>query len=257
ITTGVIATDARDSQALSWVDYDNDGDLDLYAINYTSVPNQLYRNDGGGTFTKITTGAIVTDAGAAHGVTWGDFDDYGARDLHQNNRYYQNQGDGTFTSITTGSFVNDGISNYGATAGDYDGDGHLDLFAPTARSEAPSVLYRNDASDANHWLIVRLRGTASNRSAIGSKVRVKATIAGVPRWQMREIGGGGGYGGPNALEAHFGLGDAAAADSVRIEWPSGLVEIHAAQGRDRIAWFSEALAPTGVGHTDRAGLTLV
>ena len=59
ITTSPIATDARDSQQLSWVDYDDDGDLDLYAVNYTSLGNQLYRNDGGGAFTKITTGTIV------------------------------------------------------------------------------------------------------------------------------------------------------------------------------------------------------
>lgn len=229
ITTGPIATDFRDAQTLSWVDYDNDGDLDLYAINYSSVPNQLYRNDGGA-FTKITTGAIVTDAGAAHGVVWGDFDNdgdqdaYVVRDLHQSNRYYRNEGDGSFTSIVTGSFVNEGLSNYGAAAGDYDRDGDLDLFVPTARREGPSLLYRNDLANGNHWLTLRCQGTLSNRSGIGAKVRVHATIDGQPRWQMREILAGTSYGGHNALEAHFGLGNAALVDSVRVEWPDGLVD---------------------------------
>ncbi len=66
ITTGIFATDPRDSQVLSWVDYDDDGDLDMYAVNYSSVPNQLYRNDGA-SFTKITTAisAIRPDPAAS------------------------------------------------------------------------------------------------------------------------------------------------------------------------------------------------
>jgi len=47
---------------------DNDGDLDAYVLNYTSLPNFLYRNDGGGTFTRLlAAGAIVTNSGLAHG----------------------------------------------------------------------------------------------------------------------------------------------------------------------------------------------
>jgi hypothetical protein len=238
ITTGVIATDFRDSQVLSWVDYDNDGDLDLYAVNYSSVPNQLYRNDGG-TFTKVVAAGIATDAGAAHGVVWGDFDNdgdqdaYVARDLRQSNRYYRNEGDGTFTTVTTGLFVNEALSNYGAAAADYDGDGDLDLFVPTARSEGPSLLLRNDLVPGNHWLVVRCEGTISNRSAIGAKVRAGSRIAGTMRWQLRELLAGTSYGGHNALDAHFGLGDAVVVDSLRIEWPSGLVEVLTGVGVDR------------------------
>lgn len=229
ITAGPIATDLRDSQVLSWVDYDNDGDLDLYAVNYSNGPNQLYRNDAG-VFTKILAGAIVTDAGAAHGVVWGDFDNdgdqdaYVVRDSRQANRFYRNEGDGTFTSILTGAFVNDALSQYGAAGGDYDRDGDLDLFVPTARREGPGVLYRNDLASGANWLTVRCQGTLSNRSGIGAKVRVRAMIGGQPRWQLREILAGTSYGGHNALEAHFGLADAPWADSLVIEWPSGLVE---------------------------------
>src|SRR5207302_1491787 len=61
---------------------------------------------------------------------------------------------------------------------------------------------------------------------IGAKVRVKATIKGRTFWQMREIGGGGdGDTSGGLLEAHFGLGDATNIDLVRIEWPSGIVQV--------------------------------
>ena len=239
ITTGVIATDLRDSQVLSWVDYDNDGDLDMYAINYSSVPNQLYRNDGT-TFTKITTGDIVTGVGAAHGVAWGDFDNdgdqdaYVVRDSGGSNRYYRNNGNGTFTRITAGAFVTEGLSNYGVAAGDYDRDGDLDIFLPTARNEGASALYRNDLPAGNHWFTVRCRGTISNRSAIGAVVRIKAAIGGSPRWQRRDISAGTSYGGHNALEAHFGLAGTTLIDTLRIEWPSGLVDILTALPADHL-----------------------
>lgn len=225
--TGSPAADARDSQSLLWVDDDGDGDLDLFAVNYSSVPNQLYRNDGGGVFTKITTGAIVTDRFASHGAVWGDFDDDGFLDLYvatdngQINLFDHNNGDGTFTRVTTGDFVTARFSNYAAAAADMDGDGDLDLFVPTARSEGPGRLYRNDLANGNHWLEVACRGSRSNRSGIGAKVRVRSVLGGVPRWQLREISSGSGYGSQGPLEAHFGLGAGASVESLVVEWPSG------------------------------------
>jgi hypothetical protein len=252
ITTVPIATDARDSQQLSWVDYDDDGDLDLYAVNYTSLGNQLYRNDGGGAFTKITTGTIVTDTGANHGVVWGDFDldgdqdAYVARDTGQSNRYYRNEGNGTFTRITSGPHVNELRSNYGAAAADYDGDGDLDLFVPTARSEGPSLLFRNDLANGNHWAAFRLRGTLANRSGLGAKVRVRAVIGGAPKWQMRELRTATCYGGHDALVAHFGLGGAATVDSVRVEWPGGTVDTWTSLSADMERELVEGATVVGV-----------
>ncbi len=251
ITTGTLATDPRDSQVLSWADYDNDGDLDCYAINYTSVPNQLYRNDGVTGFTKIVAGTIVTDMGAAHGVAWGDFDNDGDLDVHvardnaQADRFYRNNGNGTFTSVATLA-TTPPRSAYGVAAGDYDQDGDLDLFLPTARSEGPSVLYRNDLVNGNHWLEVACVGQPSNRSAIGLRVRVRATIGGTPRWQLREISANTGYGGQNALIAHFGLGDAAVADSVRLEWPSGRVDVVTSLAADTLRTMVEGQVSTSV-----------
>jgi len=59
ITTGPVVTDAADGQGCAWVDFDNDGDLDLYVSCNRTGASLLYRNDGNGVFTKITTGPIV------------------------------------------------------------------------------------------------------------------------------------------------------------------------------------------------------
>ena len=84
-----------------------------------------------------------------------------------------------------------------------------------------NFLYHNNGN-TNHWINFQLVGTVSNRSAIGAKVRVRATIGGKSFWQLREISGGNGC--QNDVRAYFGLGDATNVDVVRIEWPSGLTQ---------------------------------
>jgi hypothetical protein len=75
----------------------------------------------------------------------------------------------------------------------------------------------------NSWLEVKCVGTVSNRSALGAKVRVRATIRGKALWLTHEISPPAGYN-TIPLVAHFGLGDAAKVELLRIEWPSGIVQ---------------------------------
>jgi hypothetical protein len=180
------------------------------------------------------------------GCAWGDYDNDGWLDLFvanlgpldpisrvsiapEDNFLYHNNGDGTFTKITSGSLVHDLGYSTGCAWADYDNDGFLDLFVSNGwgtKSEN-NFLYRNNGN-TNNWINVRLVGTVSNRSAIGAKVRVEATIAGSTLWQMREISGGSNYGSQNDMRANFGLGDATNVETLRIEWPSGTVqELHA------------------------------
>ncbi|MCX6923375.1 MAG: ASPIC/UnbV domain-containing protein [Verrucomicrobia bacterium] len=84
-------------------------------------------------------------------------------------------------------------------------------------------LYRNNGN-TNHWLKVKLDGRASNRSGIHARVRAQATINGQTFWQMREISCENGVAAQNGLLAHFGLGDATNVTTLRIEWPSGIVQ---------------------------------
>jgi hypothetical protein len=111
---------------------------------------------------------------------------------------------------------------------DYDRDGFLDLFVQDEGSLGfvPNRLYRNNGN-ANNWLTVNCVGTSSPRFGTGARVHAKATIRGKEMWQLRLIDfGGTGWGG-QSFEAHFGLGDATVVDTLRIEWPSGIVqELH-------------------------------
>jgi len=235
ITGRVPASDTASSDGCAWGDYDNDGYLDLFVTNPNSGGNRLYRNKGDGTFEKITSGAIVIDRKGSTGCAWGDYDNDGFLDLFvvngfagpQDNLLYHNNGDGTFSKITTGSLVNDGGSSFGVGWGDYDNDGFLDLFVANGLlgPAEKNFLYRNNGN-GNHWIKVKCVGTVSNRTGLGAKVRVLATIAGQSRWQMRQIDGGDGTSG-GSLEADFGLADATRIDTLRIEWPSGIVqELH-------------------------------
>jgi hypothetical protein len=233
ITNSPLASEGGRSISAIWGDYDNDGFPDLFVPNGNwdggQYRNFFYRNNGDGTFTKITTGAIATGDGDSTEAAWGDVDNDGDLDLlvinaaGQNEFFYLNNGDGTFTKITQGNLVNSGGTGNGAVFTDYDRDGFLDLFV--ADYGGNNWLFRN-AGNSNGWLTVKCVGTASNRSAIGAKVRAKATIGGKTFWQLREISNGDGVGN-GTLTAHFGLGDSTIVETLRIEWPSGITqELH-------------------------------
>lgn len=227
------------SSSAAWGDYDNDGYPDVFISRFNGLPSLLYHNNRDGTLQKMTSsvvGSIASDIASTYDCAWGDYDNDGFLDLFiaagdpggnptGHNLLYHNNGDGTFTRVLTGSIVNDPVVGCpGCAWGDYDNDGFLDLFVVDGSDATPrtNLLYRNNAN-SNAWIKIKLVGTASNRSAIGSKVRVYATIRGTPMQQLREINTGSGFSG-SAQEAHFGLGDATNVDLVRIEWPSGIIQ---------------------------------
>lgn len=237
VLAGNVVTDIGTSYGGSWGDYDNDGDPDLFVTNvsyYDAGNNFLYSNNGDGTFTKVTDGAIVSDGGYSFGSFWGDLDNDGDLDLFVANYswngesrdyLYENIGNGEFVKITDGSIVNDTGSSYGAACADYDRDGDLDIFVVRQcdGGDLYNAMYENNGND-NGWLNIKCGGRQSNRSGIGAKVRAKALIGGESVWQMREISSQTGYCGQNDLVVHFGFGDATIIDTLKIEWPSGVVQ---------------------------------
>jgi hypothetical protein len=230
ITNDVVALDRGLCSCAAWGDFDNDGFLDLFVAGRNTT-NRLYRNRGDGGFEKITAGLLLNNpAGSTiHGASWGDYDNDGYLDLFianefGNNALFHNNGDGTFLQIKSEPMTSE-TGNKGAVAWvDYDNDGFLDLFVTRGGDQSPqtNLLYHNNGNP-NHWLKVQCVGTVSNRSAIGTKVRVLATVHGKRLWQLREITGGGGWNSVPLL-AHFGLGDATNIEMMRIEWPSGTVQ---------------------------------
>ena len=145
----VIGQGGHSSAAGSWADYDNDGDLDLFVVNRNGENNQLFQNNGDGTFTEITEGPVVTDGAASNAGAWGDYDNDGFVDLFvankngENNLLYHNNGDGTFTQITEGDIVNDGGNSRSCSWGDYNNDGFIDLFVANNQQEN-NFLYQNN-----------------------------------------------------------------------------------------------------------------
>ncbi|MEO1437198.1 MAG: VCBS repeat-containing protein, partial [Bacteroidota bacterium] len=150
-TEGIGLDDLADTRGLSWADYDGDGFVDLFMPSYTNGQgNFLYKNDGDGTFTKVTSGALVAETGVATGSTWADYDNDGDLDVFitQNigdfNLLFRNNGDGTFVKIENDPIVSDNGYSHGAAWGDYDNDGFVDLFVADLFSSRFNQLYRNN-----------------------------------------------------------------------------------------------------------------
>ena len=130
---------------VGFLDYDGDGDLDVYLVNGAALPgsdvvdtptNQLFRNDGiesGWSFTNVTEEAGVGDAGYGMGCAVGDYDNDGDIDLYVTNYganiLYRNNGDSTFTDVTAQSGSGDNQWSSSAAFLDYDADGYLDLLS--------------------------------------------------------------------------------------------------------------------------------
>jgi len=126
------------------LDYDNDGWLDIYLLNGSTVAAlrgkesapraMLLHNNHDGTFTDVTDKAGVANERWGFGVAVGDYDNDGWPDIYVSNfgknRLYHNNHDGTFTDVAEKAGVTLGGWSTGATWGDYDHDGYLDLFVP-------------------------------------------------------------------------------------------------------------------------------
>ncbi len=144
--------DSSYGAGIAFGDYDNDGDLDIYLSNYEDT-NVLYRNNGDGTFTDVTSGAGVGGGDAGEGVAWVDYDNDGDLDLYVMTRYdggvlYRNNGNGTFTDVTQEVGIsNPGGQGWGVAWADYDNDGDLDLYVVRKAyygENSCNLLYRNN-----------------------------------------------------------------------------------------------------------------
>jgi penicillin G amidase len=203
----------------SVVDYDNDGDLDLYIANYG--PNTMYRNDGGGKFTEVA--ADLGIAGDYHATTsvWGDYDNDGRPDvyvasylaniMHVRDYLYRNEG-GTFRDVTPSVLLKHDAT-HGVQWMDYDADGDVDLALADNGTMGLHLLFRNrlPAELRARGLNVLVLDERGRYTKAGSEVRAyKAgtrTVLGT-----RTVDTGSGYCSQNLAPVHFGFPTADAVD---------------------------------------------
>ena len=242
VTQKVGATNRGSDMGLAIGDIENDGDMDIYSTNINE--GILYVNDGTGHFTQEAAARGVGSYGFDTVIGWGtafvDFDNDGDQDLifvaNSNPGYlYENDGTGHFTEVTDGTWLR--LLGHGLVPLDYNRDGAIDIIVNRSGGTRYPNLFRNQspALEGNHWLIIDLEGTVSNRDGIGAKIEVFSGELHMTRMIM------GGYSfkaGPPS-NAHFGLGSTAGAERIRVTWPSGIVQdIHNVRG-DRYLTITE------------------
>ena len=237
-------------------DFDLDGHIDLVKTHFINQATGAYRNNGKAEFDDVTARAGL--AGEKRFAGWGagivDLDNDGYPDIFivngtfapeleklyakypaKNPRIiWRNQGDGTFLELgdETGPAISSRHISRGCAFGDFDNDGDLDILIMN-RNDPPSLL-RNDAPAGNHWLKVRLEGTKSNRSAIGSRVLVRYG----GKVQAQCVTSQSSFLSSNDPRLHFGLGSATTAD-IEIHWPTGATETHAEIKADQLVTVRE------------------
>lgn len=257
---------ALGSMGIDCGDYDNDGLLDFFQTSYQNEPVVLFRNLGHGVLEDVTARTRAGD-GSYNNVNWGcgfvDFDNDGWRDLfiamghlqdnvdlydattsyEARNILLRNLGDGTFDNVSDrcGDGLRPKLSSRGAAFDDLDNDGRVDVVVLNSRRE-PTVL-RNTSPGTNHWLQIELRGTRSNRDAVGARV----TLAAGGRTWIDEVHSGRGYQSHWGSRLHFGLGEADHVDRLEVRWPTGHIETFGPMPADRhvllIEGFAQPLPP--------------
>jgi hypothetical protein len=110
-------------------------------------------------------------------------------------------------------------SSRGAVFGDLNNDGKIDIVMLNAR--ARPTLMINETATTNHWVLLKLVGSKSNRSAVGAVARVTAG----GRTQVDEVRSGRGYQSAEDLRLHFGLGAAPVIERLEVRWPSGTTNV--------------------------------
>ncbi|HTE20810.1 MAG TPA: CRTAC1 family protein, partial [Armatimonadota bacterium] len=238
-------------------DVDGDGRQDLVVTNFTGEYAALYRNEAVGSFSDISSQVGLIEAtrpGTGFGVGLEDLDLDGWLDLFIANghvtdtveRFYEgislaqpnvvlrNHAGAGFVPVSDpGAHVVAPRVHRGAAFGDYDNDGRIDVLVTNWRGE-PDLL-RNVGDYGRHFMTLHLKGTRSNRSAIGAAVTVSAG----GRRQMREVRSCGSYCSQGDLRLTFGLGERGTADEVTVRWPTGRTEVRRNVRGDRTVTWTE------------------
>lgn len=265
-TSGAMNLDAGGGNyATLFTDFDNDGDADVFISKCSGPPCQLFRYDGGNTYTNVSamTGVNITPI-----QTWSsaiaDFDNDGDMDIiitssASAHHFFRNNFETTntlspFTEITLGSGWDTNTStNIDNIAYDFDNDGFVDVlgggnkimfnqgdgtFAPTSMTISVGAVgdLNNDGFlDIQNGSTIRyavpngnnwFKATLNGIQSNSNGIGARIEIYGAWGKQIRDIRSGEGFKYMSSLNGHFGLGLATTIDQVVVKWPSGIVDTY-------------------------------
>jgi hypothetical protein len=140
--------------------------------------------------------------------------------FRQRAQFFLNDGKGRFRDLSdhAGDYFKEPHVGRGVAWCDFDNDGHIDL--AISNNGGPAYLLHNESKTPNHWLRLELRGTKSNRDAVGAKVTLHLGT----RKLVRHRKGGGSYLSASDPRLLVGVGAVTRVDRLEIRWPSGLVQ---------------------------------
>jgi hypothetical protein len=240
-------------------DVNNDGLPDIWhtAVEHETFPLFLNRDKGDFVDMTVATGLARPTAemsGWGNGIM--DFDNDGWKDLFvaranvmdnislltpsrtypEPNAVFRNLAGKKFEDVSAGAgpdFQMPG-AHRGVAFGDLDNDGRIDAVV-TALNE-PAKIFRNVTAGKNHWILLKLVGTKSNRMGIGAQLRITTEDG---RSQWNEVTTSVGYASSSDSRVHFGLGTNAKVKEVEIRWPSGVRQVLRDIQADRIVTIEE------------------
>jgi hypothetical protein len=140
------------------------------------------------------------------------------RTYEEPNAVFRNLGNGRFQNVsaTAGPGFQVPAAHRGLAVGDLDNDGRLDVVVSVLNGAAR--IFHNTTENANHWLLLKLIGTKSNRMGLGARIKLTASDGAV---QYNHATTSTGYASSSDPRVHFGLGKAESAREIEILWPSG------------------------------------
>ena len=229
-------------------DFDNDGNLDLFAASYKGAvahyaaaqlgirsnfePPALYKGDGHGGFKEVAAEQGLNHPMLTMGANFGDLNNDGFLDFYLGtgnpsyqtlvpNMMFLNQSGNGFENVTMAGGFGHLQKGHGIAFADLDNDGDLDVFEQMGGAfpgdAYGDALFKNPGF-SNHWLSVKLVGVQSNRSAIGASIHARFTEDAGQRSVYRDVNSGGSFG-CNPLRQTIGMGKATQVDSLEIFWP--------------------------------------
>jgi len=238
-------------------DYRNSGWPSVFVNALANQKYKLFRNDKG-TFDDVTDSIGLGASTLSHsgwGAKWIDYDNDGWLDLfvaqghvmdniqltEPRLRYLEpplllRNDQSRFSNVSprSGSIFTTPMAARGAAFGDLDNDGCVDVAINC--NDGPAIVLHNRGNSGNHWLMLNLTGTSSNRDAIGSKIRL-VTDSG--QQQTRFVSTAGSYISASDKRVHFGLGSSQRIRLIEITWPSGIVQRLESVSADQILQLKE------------------